>query len=650
MVTRRQERREKAEPKVIVPYFFLFLSACGFFVALCTILLLFAFGYHQFPTLVLFIAASFMLVSLAPLTAAHGPLLAASLVTGVLAATTGGLHCYYTYSLPLRALREGRTYNGVFPDQPAVAFADAAKLNFAARAMVDVTSGVGVTSLEVGVHTFCVAPIVDSSSNGRVEFWAAGLDCCSKYGNFVCDDAGDDGIDAGLVLSYRHDGIFDTFFGRLLSPPLMRRDLFLKAVADVEAVHGLVSSPNPVFVRWTKGSKQDHIEDARSRFGVALLVGFLCSAVGASLMTLPLMIVLRFRSFQSRHAGHVSRLAGLPVGTSPEVARFVNIVAPRASSTVRESFFFGLLAPWVVFIVSVVLWTWLRCLQNGDLAAALFAGLVVSVAAGLLQMEGKRLYGFGVLVAAVLGAFIGTSNYFNNTFHYCSVKDHRTYANVPPDASAAKYDDAGEIAFEKGTRVDSNRSVGFRRRGITYCAAPIVFDDGDATVPSSTSVVGSPEHVDFWAVGTDCCDARGNFRCASDSRGPPGGLVIRDGGIGDDLHENFVRVARAAAESNGILPPEKPMLVRWEGDVNALRSEWVGKAMGVCLLSAAVGLIVIAVIFGLSLALTRFQRRLALERAKSRQMLLAAQNQREAEERAEMAKAQQQQQQQGRLC
>lgn len=80
----------------------------------------------------------------------------------------------------------------------------------------------------------------------------------------------------------------------------------------------------------------------------------------------------------------------------------------------------------------------------------------------------------------------------------------RSYTNVaasqPPDA----FLDASMFLWTEDTSLDSLRAVGFKSRwtGQTYCVAPIV-----------DAVMSNVDPVSYWAVGENCCNARGSFWC-----------------------------------------------------------------------------------------------------------------------------------------
>jgi hypothetical protein len=94
-------------------------------------------------------------------------------------------------------------------------------------------------------HYFCVAPIIspETADGGfiRVNYWAIGVDCCQRSGSFMCDDSRDIEAGYGVVML---DGGFPC--------PDCHLDEFRSAVRKAEALHGLVSAPGALFVRWVR--------------------------------------------------------------------------------------------------------------------------------------------------------------------------------------------------------------------------------------------------------------------------------------------------------------------------------------------------------------------------------------------------------------
>lgn len=126
---------------------------------------------------------------------------------------------------------------------PAGARSDAASLSFhnATTTSVDASRSAGFKETDL----FCVAPIMSPESAGaefgRVNFWAVGINCCRKYGVFTCDSSREAGGGYGIV---QLQGGFPC--------PSCNVDKFRKAVSKAEAMFGLVSAPDALFVRWVE--------------------------------------------------------------------------------------------------------------------------------------------------------------------------------------------------------------------------------------------------------------------------------------------------------------------------------------------------------------------------------------------------------------
>merc|ERR1719356_238537 len=118
--------------------------------------------------------------------------------------------------------------------------------------------------------------------------------------------------------------------------------------------------------------------------------------------------------------------------------------------------------------------------------------------------------------------------------------------------------------------VDAVRSVGYLDDETTWCVAPIM----DST---------AQKEAGFWAVGTDCCDSRGAFRCNIDSTGQYGVVVI-DGGIDTWEAPYYNTAVHMASTTYGIeLTETTAVLVRWGTSLDAEMSELYLNAVGFAL-------------------------------------------------------------------
>jgi len=191
----------------------------------------------------------------------------------ILFSTLCGTYNYWMHMFPYWSYDENRSYQNVLPTEPAEAHADAGKMVFSHTARVDTARAVGYKSGSV----YCVAPILDDTQLDRVEYWAAGVDCCPARGDFNCDDAWNPKARSGVVILDTSAGDAsvssgDTSVGFSLFRS--RRDYYIKAVREAESNFALTSADHPLFVRWV-GDPQA-IQDDYWRSGVGFLVATVC--------------------------------------------------------------------------------------------------------------------------------------------------------------------------------------------------------------------------------------------------------------------------------------------------------------------------------------------------------------------------------------
>ncbi|CAK9089895.1 unnamed protein product [Durusdinium trenchii] len=190
---------------------------------------LFASTYHGMPLSVWLIVLTLLAVFVWHIRHEPGDhhwqrILPISCIAGILVSCILGLVAYRNFYSIYWLYHDSHAYANVLPSEPAAGYLDAGKLVFAEEARIDATKGM---SFKDGA-TYCVAPVIDASG-GPIQFWAAGMDCCSR-GTFECDDAWDQKAHAGLVLQ--------------------ARDQYRLAVRQAAAAYGLASAKEPIFVQW----------------------------------------------------------------------------------------------------------------------------------------------------------------------------------------------------------------------------------------------------------------------------------------------------------------------------------------------------------------------------------------------------------------
>ena len=152
----------------------------------------------------------------------------------------------------------------------------------------------------------------------------------------------------------------------------------------------------------------------------------------------------------------------------------------------------------------------------------------------------------------------------------------QAYSEVPPYSPGAAYADAGEILFANTAFLDTDSSLGYRDH-TTYCVAPVL--------DSSKEV----KEVTFWAVGVDCCAARGDFQCGEASGNSTRGgvrLESHDGFLGQyglfgrPRDTEFREAIKQAAAVYSLSLDDELILVSWSSSPSYEKWARFGRAIG----------------------------------------------------------------------
>lgn len=178
-----------------------------------------------------------------------------------------GFYCYHSYVFQFNSYEERRMYANVLASEPASTKVDAGKMVFSADARVDISKSVGFKHGSF----YCVAPILDEDMDTRVEYWAAGVDCCSYRGDFNCDDAWDPKARSGAV-------IFEDSSELIAS----ERPFFVKARQEAEAAYNLASTDDAIFLKWTRDP--DAVQDQYWKSAMGFLAFAVCVYLVVSIL------------------------------------------------------------------------------------------------------------------------------------------------------------------------------------------------------------------------------------------------------------------------------------------------------------------------------------------------------------------------------
>lgn len=179
------------------------------------------------------------------------------------------------------------------------------------------------------------------------------------------------------------------------------------------------------------------------------------------------------------------------------------------------------------------------------------------------------------LIAVLCAVLAGLLVYRAYLMQYWTWADSHVYANILPSEPAGGYLDAGKIVFADDSVVSRNESVGFKDGGMVYCVAPVLDD------PVAVEQEGQPVH--FWAVGKDCCAARGGFACDDvwDWRARSG-LVLH----GRHLPRQYMEAVQQAQAAFGLAKQDGPVLfMRWLRDPEVMELDYWRAGSGLLLVA-----------------------------------------------------------------
>jgi hypothetical protein len=163
-----------------------------------------------------------------------------------------GVYAVMTSLLEYHRLNGGASYFNVLPTEPAAAKSDATTILFTNFTSIQFNRTYGFVDalttshrmgrpfaslLNPGATTYCVAPIASGlRENSRVQYWAAGLNCCEQRSNFQCGDANFRGTHGAIVLPRS----LQTLQG------------YEAAIHGAESAYGLEISDTFMLLAWTE--------------------------------------------------------------------------------------------------------------------------------------------------------------------------------------------------------------------------------------------------------------------------------------------------------------------------------------------------------------------------------------------------------------
>lgn len=235
--------------------------------------------------------------------------------------------------------------------------------------------------------------------------------------------------------------------------------------------------------------------------------------------------------------------------------------------------------PWFIFTVIVCALVFAYHHYSMSVWLLVLVSLTISALIAAIGVSNRHKFtgSFSRVVLAVLCAFatfigtlVGLWAYHRIAAQYWLIEEGRTYTNVLPGEPAISHADAGTLIFSTDSRVDLGRVVGYKTEGTVYCVAPIL-KAGDAGMSALVS------RAEYWAAGTDCCNARSGFSCgqAWDHEARAGFAkpesISTTSALFPGSREQYLRAAKEAAGVYGLVLGEEPLFVDWVGDINVER-------------------------------------------------------------------------------
>jgi len=265
-----------------------------------------------------------------------------------------------------------------------------------------------------------------------------------------------------------------------------------------------------------------------------------------------------------------------------------------------------IVVPWTMFMMVMFLFFmcyWFACWLSW---IAFGVGIILSFVLLRLAWTGTRgnprfwlILGCLCIVACGLGAYLGLVAYYQYFINEHIYNGSRTYTNVLPDQNPGKTADGESFEFSIGTQVNTPDTVGYQTRGTMYCVAPIV---------GVTSAV-EQTYVGYWAVGENCCEARGAFSCGdiANDEARSGLRILDANAFKDPTTPKYMKAIEQAEVLYNLQVPSNPTLVRWVLNVDDGISLYNTNGNNFFLLWSLIVLVCLGV-FGLALFLYRKRR------------------------------------------
>lgn len=124
-------------------------------------------------------------------------------LTAVLISTVVGVYGNLALLQELHRINQGASYFNALPTEAVASKLDATSIVFTNSTRLDPGRFFGyLDASSPDVPTYCVAPVTNGEAAfKRIQYWAAGIDCCGQKTPFTCGDASDNQAHGGLLQS-----------------------------------------------------------------------------------------------------------------------------------------------------------------------------------------------------------------------------------------------------------------------------------------------------------------------------------------------------------------------------------------------------------------------------------------------------------------
>eukprot|EP00442_Polarella_glacialis_P055706 CAMPEP_0115081658 /NCGR_PEP_ID=MMETSP0227-20121206/19416_1 /TAXON_ID=89957 /ORGANISM="Polarella glacialis, Strain CCMP 1383" /LENGTH=330 /DNA_ID=CAMNT_0002469557 /DNA_START=237 /DNA_END=1229 /DNA_ORIENTATION=- len=187
-------------------------------------------------------------------------------LAAIVIATSVGVYANLSMLQEYHRLSQGASYFNVLPSEAVDGKLDATTMAFTQLTVADTSRSYGfVDATDPNAPIYCVAPIsTGEASFTRIQFWAAGINCCDSLKNFVCGDAAKSGAHGAFILPQSEQV----------------SDGFAKAITGAEAAYGLKTGNGFLLFQWSMDPIQ--YRDSQWNSSVMLFVIFAAVYLGIS--------------------------------------------------------------------------------------------------------------------------------------------------------------------------------------------------------------------------------------------------------------------------------------------------------------------------------------------------------------------------------